>query len=626
MLRIIALLALLLAGTAHAQQITQNGSCPAGASCTVSGAWKFAAGIAIPSNTTLWGAYLSNAGAPTAGGTGYAALDTVTCGSGTSTTPCTIVVDTVSGGVITGYHVTFQGTYSVPPALVTQGSTSGSGTGATFALSFGPLAADMQFAGNVGGTNGDTFLGFKAGFGRFANNNLNTGFGDRVCGGGANTTDLMGGGTGLVNGENTCLGTWAGTQLSTTSGWFTVAGVNAFGHEWNGSYGTGFGTDVCKWCVNSSEVTAGGRNAAKFLQNPARVTVWGSASAWGGSYIQTVTGAANNGSGIVRLTMGSTAGMLTGDSMQVIGVGGTTEANGFWSNITVVDGTHVDISPSFVHAYTSGGSVQDFTSTQLTDTTVLGYGSLDGLSLRSVGRIGSVGVLNFHSLTTGKDDYVFGNNGFANLTTGVQNLGAGGVNGGTLVTGSGNTLLGYQTDVSLNGTNNAVAVGGSSNGQGQGSVASDSGTTIGARSGAIGMGANAQIFGSQQGTDCVTSNNNFLLVGAGANTVGCGASTSFTRFAMIAWESTKLVPTASHSFNLGGIITMTGTDVVGTSVTTMAGQFVLAVYTVATLPTGTVGATAYVSDAVACTFITTPTGGGSVKCPVFYNGSAWVAG
>jgi len=38
-----ALAALFLAGTAHAQQITQNGSCPAGASCTVSGTWTFSA-------------------------------------------------------------------------------------------------------------------------------------------------------------------------------------------------------------------------------------------------------------------------------------------------------------------------------------------------------------------------------------------------------------------------------------------------------------------------------------------------------------------------------------------------------------------------------------------------------
>jgi hypothetical protein len=48
-------------------------------------------------------------------------------------------------------------------------------------------------------------------------------------------------------------------------------------------------------------------------------------------------------------------------------------------------------------------------------------------------------------------------------------------------------------------------------------------------------------------------------------------------------------------------------------------------YTVATLPTGTQGDTAYVTDATAPTYLGTLTGGGSVVCPVFYNGTAWVA-
>jgi hypothetical protein len=55
-------------------------------------------------------------------------------------------------------------------------------------------------------------------------------------------------------------------------------------------------------------------------------------------------------------------------------------------------------------------------------------------------------------------------------------------------------------------------------------------------------------------------------------------------------------------------------------------QIVKAAYTVGTLPTGITGGEVYVTDAVACTFLSTPTGGGSIKCPLFYNGSAWVGG
>lgn len=49
-------------------------------------------------------------------------------------------------------------------------------------------------------------------------------------------------------------------------------------------------------------------------------------------------------------------------------------------------------------------------------------------------------------------------------------------------------------------------------------------------------------------------------------------------------------------------------------------------YTVSTLPTGMIrGAIAYVTDALAPTYMTTVVGGGSVVCPVFYNGTAWVS-
>ena len=48
-------------------------------------------------------------------------------------------------------------------------------------------------------------------------------------------------------------------------------------------------------------------------------------------------------------------------------------------------------------------------------------------------------------------------------------------------------------------------------------------------------------------------------------------------------------------------------------------------YTVATLPSGTQGDTAFVTDAVSPTYNGTLTGGGSVVTRVFYNGTAWVS-
>jgi hypothetical protein len=66
-----------------------------------------------------------------------------------------------------------------------------------------------------------------------------------------------------------------------------------------------------------------------------------------------------------------------------------------------------------------------------------------------------------------------------------------------------------------------------------------------------------------------------------------------------------------------------GNFTAGTGV--FSGPVTLPGYTVATLPAGTVGMTAYVTDATAPTYLGALTGGGAVVCPVFYNGSAWIS-
>jgi hypothetical protein len=48
-------------------------------------------------------------------------------------------------------------------------------------------------------------------------------------------------------------------------------------------------------------------------------------------------------------------------------------------------------------------------------------------------------------------------------------------------------------------------------------------------------------------------------------------------------------------------------------------------YTVSTLPITTRGDLAYVTDAIAPTYLGTLTGGGTIVCPVFYNGTNWVS-
>lgn len=72
---------------------------------------------------------------------------------------------------------------------------------------------------------------------------------------------------------------------------------------------------------------------------------------------------------------------------------------------------------------------------------------------------------------------------------------------------------------------------------------------------------------------------------------------------------------------------ISNSDVISITATraTMAQPLRLKTYTVGTLPTGAEGDTAYVTDATAPTYLGALTGGGAVKCKVFYNGSAWVS-
>jgi hypothetical protein len=113
----------------------------------------------------------------------------------------------------------------------------------------------------------------------------------------------------------------------------------------------------------------------------------------------TITNAANNGSGAIRLTLSAeSAGtppyngfsIIGLSQIEVYGVTGTTEANGAW-NFTAIDSTHIDlVGSTFTNAYVSGGKIG---------------GSLDSMALSfdayatavqpEIGQFNSSGVLGF---------------------------------------------------------------------------------------------------------------------------------------------------------------------------------------------------------------------------------------
>jgi hypothetical protein len=87
------------------------------------------------------------------GGTGYAQFDKVTLTGGTFASAAVGIVTAVSGGVITNIGVDKPGVYSVQPSNpVSQASSTGAGTGATFNLTFnGGVASSISSATLVSG-------------------------------------------------------------------------------------------------------------------------------------------------------------------------------------------------------------------------------------------------------------------------------------------------------------------------------------------------------------------------------------------------------------------------------------------------------------------------------------------
>jgi hypothetical protein len=85
-----------------------------------------------------------------AAGTGYLPNDTITLAGGTETVAAVVKVLTVGGsGAVSTFSVVSSGSYTVAPVSFTQGSTSGSGSGATFnTLEFGVNTVTVSTAGS----------------------------------------------------------------------------------------------------------------------------------------------------------------------------------------------------------------------------------------------------------------------------------------------------------------------------------------------------------------------------------------------------------------------------------------------------------------------------------------------
>jgi hypothetical protein len=196
-------------------------------------------------------------------GTGTKAQFTGTVSGGVLTGPLTVAVagnysanptditqEPVTGCSLTGAKVamvmginTFQvqtpGRYSTLPAniaAVAQGSTTGSGTGATFPLTFGPIAADVPFGASSASVSNVNLV-------RFGQGALSS-----------NTTGV----------ENTGVG-WGALQNNTTGGFNTAFGLAALFSSVTPGNNSAFGADACKFYLgtNGQSISCFGASAGK---------------------------------------------------------------------------------------------------------------------------------------------------------------------------------------------------------------------------------------------------------------------------------------------------------------------------------------------------------------------------
>lgn len=83
-----------------------------------------------------------------------------------------------------------------------------------------------------------------------------------------------------------------------------------------------------------------------------------------------VTGVANNGSGLIRVTVAS-HGWVNNDVIQILTVGGTVESHGSWLITKITDNTFDLIGSTFTNAYTSGGTAQNINAKAVVLTTAV---------------------------------------------------------------------------------------------------------------------------------------------------------------------------------------------------------------------------------------------------------------
>ena len=284
--------------------------------------------LGLGTSTLPLGIRDDSSGTPASGGTGNAAGDQLTLADGCATHGV-LAVSSVNTGAVTGYNIVARGVCATAPANpVGVASTTGTGSGATFTLNYGPLVAGLQF-GSLSNNGGNFFLGGETPNAAYAGTE-STFIGDRAGGRFGNGCNFN-----TATGHNALGVGAASSSINTNCGSNSAFGTDALRNYAGGTSLAAFGTSALKnqSQANGNNISAFGSNSMLNQNNgnsSNNSSAFGFASCQGavgaGSFRTTSCFGANTGAALTS-AVGST---LIGQ-----GTGNTTFASG--SDVLLID-------------------------------------------------------------------------------------------------------------------------------------------------------------------------------------------------------------------------------------------------------------------------------------------------
>ena len=455
-----------------------------------------------------WGILPSNGGTPTSAGGSYVVGDSITLNAGCTTNPV-VGVNSVSGGAITAYDVQFVGNCtSIAPNPIGQLSTSGSGSGATFTLNWGPVAAALDEPSLANG-NANLFIG----------GNLNSGS--------LNPGEVAG--MEDYGSENTFVGDRSGGRA--TSG----SNNTAFGDN---SFGVGSGV-----AVTGSADTAIGNDAMRDSTSTANSVALGANAMHDGSFQTSVAIGAN------ALYDFGGAGVSAAD---LVAIGDTAMATSSIMGSAIAD---IAIGRSAFTNVTSGSNnIAVGKNTLLNATSTNNNIAIGSFALQSSGTVSSTG----NNIAIGGSVMIVNSSGSNNVAVGINSMQSN-------TTGGGNTAVGLSTLNQITTGNNNVAVGESADDFNQ--TGADN-TALGVNADGTGSGSaashsNNTAIGFQAGYDTSTGGKNIFLGAQSASTTQTGSNNIALGYD-VALPSTN----GSNQLDIGNLIFGTGINGEGTNLST----------------------------------------------------------